>query len=81
MAIVLHLRPAQTTKVRQLLATTVTQANAVRKKYPAQSAQLMAALRRINANSDSQMRQVLGPVTYKAMQTKRAQIQAQMKQR
>lgn len=81
MTTVLHLRPTQTTKVRQLLATTVAQANAARKQYPAQSEQLTAALRRINANSDSQMRQVLGPVTYKELQTKRAQIQAQMQKR
>ncbi|MGI4870516.1 MAG: hypothetical protein ACRYFX_04980 [Janthinobacterium lividum] len=81
MTTVLHLRPDQTTKVRQILNATVTQANAAQQQYPAQSAQLTAALRRINAASDTQLRQVLGPATYKALQTKQAQVQAQMQQR
>ncbi|MVN76077.1 hypothetical protein GO988_07050 [Hymenobacter sp. HMF4947] len=81
MTSVLHLRPDQTTKVRQILSSTVEQANAARQQYPAQSPQLNAALSRINKDSDSQMRQALGPATYKEMQAKGAQIRAQMQQR
>lgn len=80
MTTVLHLRPDQTGKVRQILASTVEQANAARQQNPAQSPQLAAALRRINAASDSQLRQVLGPATYKELQTKQPQIQAEMRQ-
>ena len=78
MTTVLHLRPEQTAKVRQILSATVEQANAARQQYPAQSPQLTSALRRINATSESQLRQALGPATYKQLQAKRAQIQAQM---
>ena len=81
MTSVLHLRPDQTGKVRQILATTVEQVNAARQQYPAQSPQLTNALRQINTHSEGELRQVLGPTTYKELQTKRAQIQAQMQQR
>ena len=81
MTSVLHLRPEQTTKVRQILASTVEQVNSARQQHPAQSPELNAALRRINASSEAQLRQVLGPTAYKELQTKRPQIQAQMQQR
>ncbi len=77
---VLHLRPDQTTKVRHILSSTVEQVNAARQQYPAQSPPLTAALTRINTSSEKQLREVLGPVTYKELQTKRPQIQAQMQQ-
>jgi len=77
---VLRLRPDQTTKVRQILNSTVEQVNAARQQYPAQSPPLNAALTRINASSEKQLREVLGPATYKELQTKRPQIQAQMQQ-
>lgn len=80
MTSVLRLRPDQTTKVRQVLNSTVEQANAAKQQYPAQSPALNAALARINTASDKQLREVLGPATYKEMQTKRTQIQAQMQQ-
>jgi len=78
MTTVLHLRPDQTGKVRQVLNSTVEQANAARQQHPAQSAQLTAALTRINAASDKELRQILGPTAYREMQVKRAQIQAEM---
>jgi hypothetical protein len=81
MTTVLRLRPDQTTKVRQVLSTTVEQVNAARQQYPAQSPQLNTALARINAASDKQMRTILGPTSYREMQVKRAQIQTEMQKR
>jgi hypothetical protein len=81
MTTVLRLRPDQTTKVRQVLNSTVEQVNAARQQHPAQSPQLTAALARINAASDKQMRAILGPTSYREMQVKRAQIQAEMQKR
>ena len=81
MTTVLHLRPEQTTRVRGILAATVEQANAARQQYPAPSPTLTAALRRINAASEGQLRQALGPAAYKELQIKRPQIQALMQQR
>jgi hypothetical protein len=81
MTTVLRLRPDQTSKVRQVLGTTVEQVNAARQQYPAQSPQLNAAIARINSSSDKQMRTILGPASYREMQVKRAQIQAEMQKR
>ena len=81
MTTVLRLRPDQTSKVRQVLNTTVEQVNAARQQHPAQSPQLNAAIARINASSDKQMRTILGPTSYREMQVKRAQIQAEMQKR
>ena len=78
---VLKLQPEQTGKVRQILSTTVQEANAARQQYPAQSPQLTAALTRINQSSEGQLRQVLGTTKYRELQTKRAQIQAEMQKR
>lgn len=79
MTTVLHLTPEQTVKARQVLNSTVTQANAARQQYPASSPQLNAALTRINLASDKELRQVLGPTAYREMQVKQAQIQAEMR--
>lgn len=81
MTTVLHLRPDQTSKVRQVLNSTVEQANAARQQYPAQSPPLTAALTRINTASDKELRQILGPTAYREMQVKRTQIQAEMLKR
>lgn len=78
---VLKLQPEQTGKVRQILSTTVQEANAARQQYPAQSPQLTAALTRINQSSEGQLRQVLGTTKYRELQAKRAQIQAEMQKR
>jgi hypothetical protein len=81
MTTVLHLRPDQTSRARQVLNSTVEQVNTARQQYPAQSPQLNAALARINSSSDKQLRQILGPTSYREMQVKRAQIQAEMQHR
>ena len=81
MTTVLRLPAEKTSQLRQILNSTVEQANAARQQHPAQPAQLSAALQRINAASGSQLRTLLGPVKYKELQTKQAQIQAEMQQR
>ena len=78
MTTVLRLRPDQTSKVRLVLNSTVEQVNSARQQYPAQSPQLNSALARINTSSDKQLRTILGPTTYREMQVKRTQIQAEM---
>ena len=77
----LKLTPAQTTQVRQILASTVADVNAARQQFPAKSAPLTAALQRINASSEGQLRQALGAATYQEFQQKKRQIQAQVQQR
>ena len=79
MTTVLRLTPEQTAQARQVLNSTVRQANAARQEYPASSPELGAALKRINLTSDKELRQVLGPAAYREMQTKQAQIQAEMR--
>jgi hypothetical protein len=81
MTTVLHLPPDQTGKIRQILNSTVAQVNTARQQYPAQSPQLNAQLQRINKQSEGELRTLLGPIKYKELQTKRAQIQAEMQQR
>lgn len=81
MATDLKLTPAQTTQVRQILNTTVAQANAARQQHPAKSPQLNAELKRINASSQTQLKQVLGPAKYKELLAHQRQMQAQMQQR
>jgi hypothetical protein len=81
MTTVLRLPADKTGPLRQILNGTVEQANAARQQYAAQSPQLNAELQRINAKSASQLRTLLGPTKYKELQTKQAQIQAEMQQR
>jgi len=78
MTTVLRLRPDQTTKVRQVLNSTVEQANAARQQYAAQPSQLKAAITRINVSSDKQLRTILGPAAYQELKAKQPQIQAEM---
>ena len=77
----LKLTPAQTTQVRQILASTVAEVNAARQKFAPKSAPLTAELTRINASSETRLRQVLGAATYQEFQRKKRQIQAQLQQR
>ena len=77
----LGLRPEQTTKVRAILANTVSEVNAARQQHAPKSAPLLAELKRINASSEAQLKQTLGPATYKQFQAKKKQIQAEMQQR
>jgi hypothetical protein len=81
MTTVLRLPAEKTGQVRQILNSTVEQVNAARQQYPAQSPQLNTALQRINAKSKTELRTLLGPTKYKELQTKQAQIQAEMQQR
>jgi hypothetical protein len=81
MTTVLHLPAEKTGQLRHILNSTVEQANAARQQHPAQSPQLNAELKRINANSASQLRTLLGPAKFKELQTKQPQIQAEMQQR
>jgi hypothetical protein len=81
MTTTLNLKPEQTTKVRAILNNTVSEVNAARQKYPPKSAPLTAELKRINASSEGQLRQVLGPAGYQQYQAKKRQIAAQMQQR
>lgn len=81
MASTLSLQPQQTIQVRQILNTLTADANAARLKYPAQSPQLNAELKRLVTTSEASLKQVLGPVKYKESLTKRKQMQAEMQQR
>jgi hypothetical protein len=81
MTTTLSLRPEQTGQVRQILSTLATDANAARQKYPAQSPQLNAELKRIITASENSLKQTLGPTKYKEYQAKRKQIQTEMQQR
>ena len=79
MTTVLELRPDQTQKIREIFATTVSEMNAARQKLPAKSAELNTELRRINAASESQLKATLGAEKYQQYQTKRREIQAEMR--
>jgi hypothetical protein len=81
MASTLSLPPEQTPQVRQILNKLTTDANAARQKYPANSPQLNAELKRLVTASEASLKQVLGPVKYKESLVKRKQMQAEMQQR
>jgi hypothetical protein len=81
MTTTLSLRPDQTTKVRQILNNTVESVNAARQKHPPKSPELMAELKRINASSESQLRTVLGPTSFKQYQSKKRQMAEEMRNR
>ena len=77
----LALTPAQTDRVRAILNGTVTEANAAKLKYPPKSPQLTAELKRINIDSQKELRTVLGPAKFKQLQSSQRKIAAQMQQR
>ncbi|WP_210521281.1 hypothetical protein [Hymenobacter terricola] len=81
MATDLQLTPDQTVRVRSILSSTVTQANAAREKFPAQSPQLLAEQKRINATSQRELQQVLGPVKFKKFLASQRKMAAEMQQR
>ena len=81
MATDLKLTPDETGKVRTILNGTVQQANAAKLKFPPRSPQLMTELKRINIDSQKELRVVLGPVKFKQLQTNQRRIAAEMKQR
>lgn len=77
----LQLTPDQTTQVRTILNGTVREANAAKAKYPAKSPQLMAELKRINADSQKELQVVLGPTKFKQLQADQRKIAAEMQQK
>jgi len=77
----LQLTPAQTGRVRAILASTATEANTAKEKLPAKSAELKAELQRINIESQKEIRAVLGPVKFKELQAKQRKIATEMQQR
>ena len=67
------LSPDQTTRVRTVLNGTLQQSNAAKQKLAPQSPQLLAELKRINSNSQKELRAVVGPEKFKLLQTKSVQ--------
>ena len=81
MATDLQLTPEQTGRVRAILSNTVTQANAAKEKFPPQSPQLLAEQKRINATSQRELQQTLGPVKFKQFIANQRKMAAEMQQR
>jgi hypothetical protein len=81
MATDLQLTTEQTGRVRAILSNTVTQANAAKEKFPAQSPQLLAEQKRINATSQRELQQTLGPVKFKQFIANQRKMAAEMQQR
>ena len=81
MATDLSLTPDQTGRVRAILNNTVTQANAAKERLAPQSPQLLTELKRININSQKELRAVLGPVKFKQLQANQRKMATQMQQR
>ena len=81
MATDLQLTPEQTGRVRAILSNTVTQANAAKEKFPPQSPQLLAEQKRINATSQRELQQILGPVKFKQFIANQRKMAAEMQQR
>ena len=79
----LKLTPDQTTRVRSVLSSTLKESNAAKEKLPAQSPQLLAELKRINLNSQKELRAIIGPAKFKLLQTRGVQqkIAADMQQK
>lgn len=79
----LQLSSDQTGRVRTILNGTLKQSNAVKEKFAPKSPQLLAELKRINVESQQELRTVVGPAKFKLLQTKGTQqkIAAEMQQR
>lgn len=79
----LKLSSDQTTRVRAVLNSTLKDSNAAKQRLPAQSSQLLAELKRININSQKELRTVIGPEKFKLLQTRGVQqkIAADMQQK
>lgn len=80
MAEELKLRDDQTQRIRQVLAGTVEQVNAAQTKYGADKAALGTALRRINAASEGQLKQIMTPAQYQLYQQRKPQIQQKLRE-
>ena len=81
MATDLQLSPDQTDRVRTILNGTVEQANAAKAKLAPKSPQLMSELKRINLDSQQQLKLVLGPAKFKQLQANQRKMAAEMQQR
>lgn len=79
MAEELKLNDDQTKRIRQVLAGTVEQVNAAQGKYGTDKTALTAALRRINATSESQLKQIMTPGQYQLYQQRKPQIQQKLR--
>ncbi|MCC2547351.1 hypothetical protein LJY25_12925 [Hymenobacter sp. BT175] len=77
----LQLLPSQQSKVRAVLNETVEQVNAARQRLGADKAALGVELKRINANSEGELRQILTAAQYKEYQAKKRQMAEQMRAR
>ncbi|TGE13478.1 hypothetical protein [Hymenobacter elongatus] len=77
----LSLQPDQQTKVRAILNGTVEKVNNARKANAGNQTALTTELKKINADSEGQLRAVLTPVQYKQYQAKKRQMRAQMQAR
>ncbi|UYZ57933.1 hypothetical protein [Hymenobacter latericus] len=76
----LQLREDQTLRIRQVLASTVEQVNAAQTKFGTDKAGLTTALRRINASSEAQLKQIMTPEQYKQYQVRKPQIQQKLRE-
>jgi hypothetical protein len=79
----LELTPDQTVRIRSILNGTLSESNAAKEKYTPKSPQLLAELKRINTNSQKEIREVVGPAKFSKLQTRATQqrIAAGMQQR
>lgn len=77
----LKLLPDQQTKVRAILGGTVQKVNDARQRNAGNQTALQTELKRINAESEGELKAVLTPTQYKEYQAKKRQIQAQMQAR
>ncbi|GAB2963369.1 hypothetical protein GCM10027048_35400 [Hymenobacter coalescens] len=80
MAEELKLRDEQTTRIRQVLANTVEQVNAAQAKFGTDKAALGGALRRINAASEGQLKQIMTPAQFQLYQQRKPQIQQKLRE-
>ncbi|AIZ62503.1 hypothetical protein PK28_00175 [Hymenobacter sp. DG25B] len=77
----LQLSNEQQAQVRVLLKSTVQQVNAAREQYPNDRTALTTELKRINAESENQLKQLFTPEQFKQYQLKKRDIQAKMQAR
>jgi hypothetical protein len=77
----LNLTSDQQRKVRAVFTETSEKANAAQRQYSSNRPALMTELKRINADSDKQLQQVLTASQYQKLKVKQRQVQDQMRAR
>ncbi|QJX46395.1 hypothetical protein HMJ29_05375 [Hymenobacter taeanensis] len=77
----LNLTGDQPKQVRAIFTETAEKANAAQRQYSANRPAMMAELKRINANSDKELQQVLTASQYQKLKVKQRQVQEQMRAR